>query len=98
MKILKEVEGKNVKMSLEGRLDTTTAPELQNELNELLNDAENLSLNFEKLDYISSAGLRVLLSAHKTMMKKGEMVITNVSSDVMDVFDITGFSDILNIQ
>ena len=82
---------------LEGRLDTTTAPELENKMNEL-EEIDNLVLNFEKLNYISSAGLRVLLSMQKVMNKQGKMLIINVSDNVRDVFEVTGFNDILNIQ
>lgn len=86
-----------LEMVLEGRLDTTTAPELENKMNEL-EEIDNLVLNFEKLNYISSAGLRVLLSMQKVMNKQGKMLIINVSDNVRDVFEVTGFNDILNIQ
>ncbi len=85
-------------LALEGRLDTTTAPMLENELKASLEGVTLLTLDFEKLDYISSAGLRVLLSAQKIMNKQGEMVITNVCDDIREVFEITGFSDILTIR
>ena len=85
-------------LALEGRLDTTTAPMLENELKASLEAVTLLTLDFEKLDYISSAGLRVLLSAQKIMNKQGEMVITNVCDDIREVFEITGFSDILTIR
>ena len=89
-------EGK-AEFHLEGRLDTNTSPELEKELNESLEGITDLTINMENLDYISSAGLRVLLSAHKTMMKQGQMKVTNASEIVREVFDVTGFSDILTI-
>ena len=98
MTIQKEQTGSNVAIALEGRLDTTTAPELEAELKTVLDQAETLTFDFSKLDYISSAGLRVLLSAHKTMSKKGGMKITNVNEIVQEVFEVTGFADILTIE
>ena len=80
-----------------GRLDTTTAPDLGKTINEDIADTENLVLDFKKLEYISSAGLRVLLSAQKKMQKLGAMKLTNVCEDVMEVFEMTGFSDIFTI-
>ena len=97
MTITKTQNGSSVTMNVEGRLDTTTAPELDKEITALA-DANELTIDFEKLDYISSAGLRVLLSAHKTFSKKGGMTITNVNEIVMDIFDVTGFKDILTIK
>ena len=98
MTIEKKVNGNALEIALEGRLDTMTSPELEAELNDSLKNADSLVLNFSKLDYISSAGLRVLLSAHKAMVSKGGMKITNVNEMVREVFDVTGFSDILNIE
>jgi len=83
---------------LEGRLDTTTAPNLEKELKSSLDDVTELIMDFEKLEYISSAGLRVLLSAQKTMNKQGEMKIIHVSDTIMEIFKVTGFSDILTIE
>ena len=91
-------EGTALKIALEGRLDTMTAPELEAELNQSMNSAESLTLDFSKLDYISSAGLRVLLSAHKAMSGKGGMKVTHVNEIVREVFDVTGFADILTIE
>ena len=88
---------KEIIIELEGRLDTTTAPDLSKTITEDIADTENLVLNFKKLEYISSAGLRVLLAAQKKMQKKGTMKLTNVCKDVMEVFEMTGFSDILTI-
>ena len=98
MTITKEQNGTALKIALEGRLDTMTAPELEAELNSSLSSAESLTLDFSKLEYISSAGLRVLLSAHKAMSAKGGMTITNVNEVVQEVFEVTGFADILTIE
>ena len=81
-----------------GRLDTTTAPQLENELKAELDRTDKLVLDFEKLEYISSAGLRVLLSAQKVMGKKGGMTIRRVNDVIMEIFEVTGFIDILNIE
>ena len=98
MKITKNMDGTTLNIALEGRLDTTTAPELEQELKNSMDGADALTLDFSKLDYISSAGLRVLLSAHKTMSKKGGMKVVNVNEIVSEVFDVTGFADILTIE
>ena len=97
MTINKKQNGTALEIALEGRLDTTTAPELEKELNALGNVNE-LTLDFGKLEYISSAGLRVLLAAHKIMSRKGGMKVTNVNEIVNEVFEVTGFSDILTIE
>ncbi len=83
---------------VEGRLDTNTAPELDETLRSSLEGVTDLSLDLEKLEYLSSAGLRVLLSAQKTMNKQGTMVVKNVNETIMEIFEVTGFSDILTIQ
>lgn len=98
MKIDKSVENGKVCYALEGRLDTTTAPELEQALKVDMDGADELTLDFSKLDYISSAGLRVLLAAHKAMGAKGGMKVTNANEMVREVFDVTGFADILNIE
>ena len=98
MTITKNLNGKALEIALEGRLDTMTAPELEAELNKSLGGADSLALDFGKLDYISSAGLRVLLTAHKAMAAKGGMKITNVNEIVQEVFEVTGFADILTIE
>ena len=98
MKINQNLNGTELTMALEGRLDTTTAPQLEEELKAVLEDVESILLDFEKLDYISSAGLRVLLSTQKVMVKKGGMVIRNVNENIMEIFDMTGFVDILTIE
>ena len=98
MNITKKQNGTALEIALEGRLDTTTAPDLEKELKESLNGLTALTLNLEKLDYVSSAGLRVMLSAHKAMRSQGGMKVTNVNEVVREVFDVTGFSDILTIE
>jgi len=98
MKITKSMNGSALEIALEGRLDTTTAPELEKELKDSLEGAGELTLDFSDLDYISSAGLRVLLYAHKAMAKKGGMKVKNVNEIVREVFDVTGFADILTIE
>ena len=98
MTIDKKKNGSVLEIALEGRLDTMTAPELEAELNQSLSDADSLVLDFSKLEYISSAGLRVLLSAHKTMSSKGGMKVTHVNEIVQEVFEVTGFADILTIE
>ena len=97
MTITKTMNGAELTLALEGRLDTTTAPELEKELKEVMPGAERLVLDFSGLDYISSAGLRVLLSAHKFMTGKGGMKVKNANEIVREVFDVTGFADILDI-
>ena len=98
MTINKSQNGSTLVIALEGRLDTMTAPELEAELNASLKDPEALVMDFSKLEYISSAGLRVLLSAHKVMSAKEGMTVTNVNEIVAEVFEVTGFADILNIE
>ena len=98
MNILKTTEGAKLTLALEGRLDTTTAPQLEAEVKGTLGGVTELVLDFSQLEYLSSAGLRVLLTAQKIMNKQGKMVVRNVNEDVMEVFDITGFIDILTIE
>ena len=98
MDIIKNTNGSSLALSLVGRLDTTTAPQLEAELNASLGGVTDLVLDFAKLDYISSAGLRVLLAAQKRMNKQGEMVIRNTNDDIKEVFEITGFCDILTLE
>ena len=98
MTIDKRLNGKTLEVALTGRLDTVTAPDLEAALKEEMPAADSLVLDFSALDYISSAGLRVLLSAHKTMSPKGGMKVTHVNEIVREVFDVTGFSDILSIE
>lgn len=98
MNIIKSSEGKKLNIALEGRLDTTTAPQLEAELKQSIADNTELDLDFAKLEYISSAGLRVLLAAQKMMNKQGKMVIRNVNDVISEVFEVTGFADILTIE
>lgn len=97
MEIIKNKNGSTLDLSVIGRLDTTTAPALETAIKENIENVTALTLDFAKLDYVSSAGLRVLLSAQKTMNKQGTMTIKNVNDDIKEVFEITGFSDILTI-
>lgn len=98
MKIDQNKNGNELDIALEGRLDTTTAPELDAALRASLDGVTALRLDFAGLEYISSAGLRVLLSAQKIMNKQGEMKLTNVGEQIMEIFEVTGFSDILTIE
>ena len=98
MTINKEANGQKLKIALEGRLDTTTAPQLESECKASLEGVTDLTFDLEKLEYISSAGLRVLLSAQKTMNKQGSMKLTGVRSEIMEIFEVTGFTDILTIE
>lgn len=97
LNIEKTIVNEAVLLALEGRLDTVSAPKLEQVIKEMLPGLRSLTLDFEKLDYISSAGLRVLLSAQKVMNKQGEMKLTNVNETVMEIFEVTGFTDILTI-
>ena len=96
--INKAINGNECVISLKGRLDTLTAPQLEEELNACIDSAENLVFDFSELEYISSAGLRVLLSAQKTKNAGGSMTVKNVSEEIREIFDVTGFSDILTIE
>ncbi len=91
-------ENDKLTVLVEGRIDTVTAPTLESEINNNLGSMSNLVIDFEKVEYISSAGLRILLYFTKEMNKRNGMVLRNVCSDVMEVFEITGFSDILTIE
>jgi len=97
MKIEKTQNEKKLVVALSGRLDTMTAPQLEDELKKSLDDISELVIDLGALEYISSAGLRVLLSAYKTMRSKGSMKITNANEIVQEVFEVTGFSDFLPI-
>ncbi len=98
MTIKQEKDGGKLTVALEGRLDTTTAPQLEAALRTAVNDVTELSFDFSELEYISSAGLRVLLAAQKVMNKQGTMIIHNANSDLMDIFEVTGFVDVLCIE
>ena len=97
MKIDKKVTNNELLISLDGRLDTNTSPELEKELSSL-DGITTLIFDLKKLDYISSAGLRILLSCEKQMDKKGKMIVKNVNSNIKAVFDITGLSDLFTIE
>ncbi|HOI41090.1 MAG TPA: STAS domain-containing protein [Methanobacterium sp.] len=98
MKIEKIVEGNRLTIKLDGRLDTNTAPELDEELGEILSGVQELIFDFGDLKYISSAGLRLILSTQKTMNQQGTLVIENVNDMVMEIFETTGFADVLTIK
>ncbi|MDO5112625.1 MAG: STAS domain-containing protein [Clostridia bacterium] len=98
MTINKTADGATLTLALEGRLDTVTAPQLETALSDSLDGIEMLVLDFADLVYISSAGLRVLLAAQKRMAKQGGMVVRHVNETIMEVFDVTGFADILTIE
>ena len=98
LNINKTVEGEKTVFTLEGRMDPVTAPELEKELKASLDGVKELTLDFEKLDYISSAGLRVLLSTQKVMNKQGALKIIHVNDTIMEIFEVTGFTDILTIE
>ena len=98
MTIIPTREGDSLNIALEGRLDTTTAPQLEAELKQSLDGVTDLALDMEKLNYLSSAGLRVLLAAQKQMNKQGSMVIRHVNETIMEVFEVTGFIDILTVE
>lgn len=98
MKVTLDKNGSTMKVSVSGRLDTTTAPELEKTLGSQLEGIESLTLDFGDLAYISSAGLRVLLALQKKMNRQGQMVVTHVNDNIMEVFDVTGFLDVLTIR
>lgn len=98
LNITKNTNASELTVSLTGRLDTTTAPELEKELKASLDGVPTLTIDMAALEYISSAGLRVLLSAQKTMNKQGEMKVVHVGDTIMEIFEVTGFSDILTIE
>lgn len=98
LNIVKSGAGETLTYALEGRLDTTTAPQLEAELKGALDGVKKLVLDFEKLEYISSAGLRVLLATQKVMNQQGEMTLINVSDVIHEIFEVTGFTDILTIE
>ena len=96
--IKKNREGSKLEFALDGRLDTITAPQLEEEVKASLDGVTELIFDFSGLAYVSSAGLRVLLSSQKKMKEKGRMVVKNVSEEIQEIFDVTGFSDILTIE
>ena len=98
MTIEKNLNGAELTVTVAGRLDTTTAPQLEAEFKQSINGIEKLVLDFTALEYLSSAGLRVLLSAQKVMNKQGEMIIKNVNETINEIFEVTGFIDILTVE
>ncbi len=98
MTIDKNLNAAELKITLAGRLDTTTAPQLEAELKVSLTGVDSLIMDFAGLEYISSAGLRVLLSAQKVMNKQGKMVIRHANETILEVFEVTGFTDILTVE
>ena len=98
LNITKKNDGAELTMLLSGRLDTVTAPELEQELKKSLDEVTDLVLDMEDLEYISSAGLRVLLSAQKKMTKQGSMKLVHVNTTILEIFEVTGFTDILTIE
>ncbi|MCQ2453096.1 MAG: STAS domain-containing protein [Clostridia bacterium] len=98
MNITKNQNGELLEMALEGRLDTVTSPKLEKELSTSLNGIKELVFDFAKLEYVSSAGLRVLLTAQKVMNTQGSMKVCHVNENIMEVFEITGFADVLTIE
>ena len=97
MTITKKLNGSSATISIEGRLDTSTSPNLEKEI-QSLSEAKSLTIDLANLEYISSAGLRVLLSAHKVFAKLNGMTLINVNDSIIEIFEITGFKDILNIK
>jgi len=98
MQINKIADNESLTIALEGRLDTLTAPQLDAEIQGKLDGVKSLVFDFAKLEYISSAGLRILLMAQKIMNKQGSMVVKNASSEIKEIFEVTGFCDILTIE
>ena len=98
MTIEKKINAESATLIVSGRLDTQTAPELEKELDSVLADIKELTFDFANLEYVSSAGLRVILKAQKAMNTQGSMKLTGVNDSIMEVFDITGFLDILTIE
>ena len=98
MEINKQTDGTNLTLTLAGRLDTITAPELEAVLKDSLDGIEELVFDVSALEYLSSAGLRVLLGAQKTMNKTGQMSIRHVNATIMEIFEVTGFTDIFTIE
>lgn len=98
MVIHKSVDGEVLTLALEGRLDTTTSPALEEEFKTSSEGMKSVVFDFEKLEYISSAGLRVLLAAQKTMNRQGTMKVTHVNESIREILEVTGFVDILTIE
>ncbi|MBQ7168704.1 MAG: STAS domain-containing protein [Synergistaceae bacterium] len=98
MELTKEAKGSSLTISLDGRLDTTTAPQLEAEITGKLDGVTDLTIDMSKLVYVSSAGLRVLLKAQKLMNKQGKMTVKNANQEIKEIFEVTGFDELLNIE
>ena len=98
MELTKEAKGSALNIALDGRLDTTTAPQLEAEISGGLEGITDLTIDMAKLVYVSSAGLRVLLKAQKIMNKQGKMTVKNASQEIREIFEVTGFDELLNIE
>lgn len=98
LNVEKKLEGDKLYVAVEGRLDTITSPDLEKEIDADIEGVKELTLDFEKLEYISSSGLRVLLAEQKVMNKQGSMKLINVNETIMEIFEVTGFTDILTIE
>lgn len=98
MKITKQLNNKELTLQLEGELNTVTAPEFEEVIKNELNNVDSLIIDLAKLSYLSSAGLRALLVAQKIMIKKDGMVVRHPNNEVMEIFSLTGFLDVLNIE
>ena len=98
MTVNKELNGSELVVSVSGRIDTTTAPTLEQQIKESIDGVQKLVLDLAEVEYVSSAGLRVFLSTHKVMAKQDGMVVRNVSESVKEIFEVTGFADILTIE
>jgi anti-sigma B factor antagonist len=98
MNVTKTVSNNNCVFAVEGRIDSVTSPMLDQAVKEVTDKTDSITINFANVDYLSSAGLRVLLSLHKIMSTKGGMKITNVNENIMEIFEVTGFDEILDID
>lgn len=98
MEIIKEAKDSDLKICLKGRLDTSTAPQLEEAIKNSITGVKSLTLDLKDLEYMSSAGLRIILSAQKIMNRQGNLTIRNVNDTIMEVFEMTGFADILTIE
>ena len=98
MEIIKQGNGDTLDITLKGRLDTVTSPQLEEELTDLIPQYNNVNFDFKDLDYISSAGLRVLISTHKKIRSRGKLVVKNVSSIVYEIFEVTGLTEVIDVK
>ena len=98
LNVQKNLDGDKLYVAVEGRLDTITSPDLEKEIDESIAGVKELTIDFDKVEYISSSGLRVLLAEQKVMNKQGSMKLINVNDTIMEIFEVTGFTDILTIE